>query len=85
MKILAITVICRYIHTLIQREVASGIPITRIVLAGLSQGGALVLSSLDKEICGIAGIIGMFWPLGKKQSKDLDSNVMVKKAGICSL
>lgn len=53
---------CRYIHTLIQQEVESGIPISRIVLAGLSQGGALVLSSLNKETCGIAGIIGTFRP-----------------------
>lgn len=48
-----------WIETLIQREIARGIPPQRLVLAGFSQGGALALHTGLRYAEGLAGIMGL--------------------------
>jgi predicted esterase len=50
-------VVVRYIESLIDAEVASGIPSNRIVVAGFSQGGAVALLMLRSKHK-LAGIVG---------------------------
>lgn len=47
------------VHSLIAEEVASGIPTTRIVLGGFSQGGALAMYSALTFPEPLAGIIAL--------------------------
>ncbi len=56
------------IEALIAREVARGIPASRIFLAGFSQGAAMVLSTGLRHAQGLAGIIALsgYLPLEKK-------------------
>lgn len=48
---------CRYIESLIDAEVASGIPSDRIVVAGFSQGGAVAMLMLRSKHK-LAGVVG---------------------------
>ena len=48
---------CRFVDSLVQAEVSAGIPESRIVVAGFSQGGAMALHSL-RQGRGFAGVIG---------------------------
>ena len=43
-------VLCRYIEGLVEQQVAAGIPSTRIVVSGFSQGGALALLMLRSKV-----------------------------------
>ena len=56
------------IEALIAREVASGIPSERIVLAGFSQGGALALHTGLRHAARLAGIVALsaYLPLRSK-------------------
>jgi len=47
----------RYVESLIAAEAAEGVPSSRVVVAGFSQGGAVALSMLrsDKKLAGIVG------------------------------
>jgi len=47
------------LELLIEREVARGIPAERILLAGFSQGGAVILSALLRRIRPLAGLIAL--------------------------
>ena len=47
------------VEALIAREVERGVPATRIVLAGFSQGGALALSAALRSEQRFAGILGL--------------------------
>jgi phospholipase/carboxylesterase len=47
------------IHALIQREISKGIPASRIVLAGFSQGGAIALHTGLRYPQRLAGILGL--------------------------
>jgi phospholipase/carboxylesterase len=49
----------RQVEALIEREVARGIPTTRIVLAGFSQGGAIALYTGVRHAQRLAGIIAL--------------------------
>ncbi|MBE3045318.1 dienelactone hydrolase family protein [Candidatus Bathyarchaeota archaeon] len=61
-----------YFHQLIQEEINAGIPASRIVLGGFSQGGAMsILSGLTAPVK-IAGVVGMSsWLLLGQKFKDL--------------
>jgi phospholipase/carboxylesterase len=48
-----------YINTLIAREIASGIPAKRIVIAGFSQGGAIALHTALRYNQALAGVIAL--------------------------
>ena len=56
------------VESLIAREVARGIPAERIVLAGFSQGGAVVLNAGLRHAAGLAGIVALstYLPLAEK-------------------
>ncbi len=56
------------IETLIAREVASGIPAERIVIAGFSQGGALALHTGLRHDARLAGVVALsaYLPLRSK-------------------
>ncbi|MEN4938468.1 dienelactone hydrolase family protein [Stenotrophomonas sp. TWI273] len=47
------------LELLIEREVARGIPAERILLAGFSQGGAVILSALLRRTRPLAGLIAL--------------------------
>jgi predicted esterase len=49
----------KYIHSLVQEEIAQGIPAERIVLGGFSQGGAMSIFSGLTAGVKLAGIIGL--------------------------
>lgn len=48
-----------YINTLIAREIASGIPAKRIVIAGFSQGGAIALHTALRYNQALAGVMAL--------------------------
>ena len=48
-----------YFHSLIQEEIAAGIPADRIVLGGFSQGGAMSIFSGLTAPVKIGGIVGL--------------------------
>lgn len=54
----------KFVKQLIDQEVDAGTPVSRIVVAGFSQGGAVALMSL-RQIEGLAGVVGvhLFWKL----------------------
>ena len=47
------------VHALIEREIARGVPASRIVLAGFSQGCAITLGAGTRFGQGLAGLVGM--------------------------
>ncbi len=47
------------LDALIEREIARGIPAERILLAGFSQGGAVILSALLRRTRPLAGLIAL--------------------------
>jgi len=47
------------LELLIEREIARGIPAERIMLAGFSQGGAVILSALLRRTRPLAGLIAL--------------------------
>ncbi|WP_448131127.1 alpha/beta hydrolase [Stenotrophomonas rhizophila] len=47
------------LELLIEREIARGIPAERILLAGFSQGGAVILSALLRRTRPLAGVIAL--------------------------
>ncbi|OAQ81021.1 phospholipase/carboxylesterase [Purpureocillium lilacinum] len=49
----------KYLHSLIQDEVAAGIPSERVILGGFSQGGAMSIFAGLTAPFKIAGIVGM--------------------------
>lgn len=49
----------KYLHSLIQDEVAAGIPSERVILGGFSQGGAMSIFAGLTASFKIAGIVGM--------------------------
>ena len=57
-----------YIESLISKEVARGIPAKRIVLAGFSQGGAVVLHTALRHEQALAGVIALSTYLPLKAS-----------------
>lgn len=58
----------RYINTLIQHEIARGIPSERIILAGFSQGGAIALHTALRYPQKLGGVLALstYLPLHKK-------------------
>lgn len=48
---------CRYIEELIDKEIASGIPSERVVVAGFSQGGAVAMLAL-RSVHKLAAVVG---------------------------
>jgi phospholipase/carboxylesterase len=64
------------IEQLIQKELASGIPSNKIVLAGFSQGGAMALHCGLRYTQQLAGILVLsgFLPLAAKLANELNNN-----------
>ena len=63
----------RHLLDLIAREEARGIPSRRIVIAGFSQGGALVLHTalrIDKPLAGVLAL-SAYLPLADRLAKDI--------------
>lgn len=63
-----------YIESLISKEVARGIPAKRIVLAGFSQGGAVVLHTALRQQQALAGVIALSTYLPLKASLALEKS-----------
>jgi len=62
----------RYIDSLIEKEIARGIPSERIVLAGFSQGGAIALHTALRYPQKLAGVMALstYLPLHSKLASD---------------
>lgn len=56
---IGITVSAQYINTLIEKEIQSGIPAERILLAGFSQGGAIALHTTLRYPKKLAGVLAL--------------------------
>lgn len=66
-----------YVKSLIAQEVARGVPSNRIVLAGFSQGGAVVLHTATRHAEPLAGVMALstYLPLGQQlQTHRSDTN-----------
>ena len=63
-----------YIESLINKEVARGIPSERIVLAGFSQGGAVVLHTALRHQQALAGVMALSTYLPLKASLALEKS-----------
>ncbi|EFJ47101.1 hypothetical protein VOLCADRAFT_81547 [Volvox carteri f. nagariensis] len=65
----------RYVEELIQREIAAGIPSTKIVIGGFSQGGAVALMMLRSSIQ-LGGVVALsaYVPLHKEQPLVSEAN-----------
>ena len=63
-----------YIESLINKEVARGIPSERIVLAGFSQGGAVVLHTALRQQQALAGVMALSTYLPLKASLALEKS-----------
>jgi phospholipase/carboxylesterase len=63
-----------YIESLISKEVARGIPAKRIVLAGFSQGGAVVLHTALRHHQALAGVLALSTYLPLKASLALEKS-----------
>jgi phospholipase/carboxylesterase len=63
----------RTVQDLIEHEVAAGIPRSRIVLAGFSQGGAIALHAGLRQVEPLAGILALstYLPLHAKLTAEL--------------
>jgi len=61
-----------YIESLINKEVACGIPANRIVLAGFSQGGAIALHTALRQKQALAGVLALstYFPLHASLEKE---------------
>jgi len=72
-----------YFHSLVDAEVAKGIPANRIVIGGFSQGGAISLISGITYKNQLGGIFGLScYLLLQKTLKDLPENSPNKKTPI---
>jgi phospholipase/carboxylesterase len=58
---------------LIARERDRGVPVSRIILAGFSQGGAVVLAHLLRQTVPVAGVMALssYLPLGGKNAEEI--------------
>jgi phospholipase/carboxylesterase len=63
-----------YIESLINKEVTRGIPANRIVLAGFSQGGAVVLHTALRHSQALAGVLALSTYLPLKASLALEKS-----------
>eukprot|EP00877_Chromochloris_zofingiensis_P014740 jgi/Chrzof1/951/Cz01g34270.t1 len=65
----------RYIESLVEAEMASGVPSSRVIVAGFSQGGAVALLMLRShhKLAGIAGL-STYLPLRNEQPVIADAN-----------
>lgn len=61
------------LDALINRERDRGVPLSRIILAGFSQGGAVVLAHLLRQKTPVAGVMALssYLPLGSKNAEEL--------------
>jgi len=61
------------LDALINRERDRGVPLSRIILAGFSQGGAVVLAHMLRQITPVAGVMALssYLPLGSKNAEEL--------------
>ena len=61
------------LDALINRERDRGIPLSRIILAGFSQGGAVVLAHMLRQKTPVAGVMALstYLPLGSKNAEEL--------------
>jgi phospholipase/carboxylesterase len=74
----------RQVHALLDREIASGVPASRIVLAGFSQGCAIALMAglrYPQRLAGLAGLSG-YLPLAastaaERQAANADTPVFM--------
>lgn len=59
------------LDALIGRERDRGIPLSRIILAGFSQGGAVVLAHALRQSVAVAGVVGLstYLPLGQSNAE----------------
>ena len=65
-----------YIETLISKEVARGIPSNRIVLAGFSQGGAVVLQTALRHKQALGGVMALSTYLPLKASLEKEKSLL---------
>lgn len=66
-----------HVETLIAREVARGIPVERVILAGFSQGGAIVLGAGVRHPQRLGGIVALstYLPLAERtEAERSDAN-----------
>lgn len=61
------------LDALINRERDRGIPLSRIILAGFSQGGAVVLAHMLRQKIAVAGVIALstYLPFGSKNTEEM--------------
>ena len=61
------------LDALINRERDRGIPLSRIILAGFSQGGAVVLAHMLRQQVPVAGVMALstYLPFGNKNSEEM--------------
>jgi phospholipase/carboxylesterase len=67
------------VHALIEREVARGVPASRIVLAGFSQGCAITLGAglrFSQRLAGLAGLSGYLPLAGSTAAERNDANAL---------
>ena len=57
MSLFLLSVLYRYIEGLVQQEVDEGLPSSKVVVAGFSQGGVIALQMLRSSFK-LAGIVG---------------------------
>ena len=65
-----------YIKSLISKEVARGIPSNRIVLAGFSQGGAVVLQTALRYKLPLGGVLALSTYLPLKSSLEKEKSLL---------
>ena len=65
-----------YIESLISKEVARGIPSNRIVLAGFSQGGAVVLQTALRYNLPLGGVLALSTYLPLKSSLEKEKSLL---------
>ena len=73
-----------YFNTLIQSEISAGIPSTRILLGGFSQGGAISLFTGLTTPYPLAGIVGLssYLLLQHKVAEDVKSDAANKNTSV---
>lgn len=65
-----------YVESLISKEVARGIPANRIVLAGFSQGGAVVLQTALRHKQALGGVMALSTYLPLKASLEKEKSLL---------
>ena len=65
-----------YIESLINKEIARGIPSNRIVLAGFSQGGAVVLQTALRHKQALGGVMALSTYLPLKASLEKEKSLL---------